>query len=154
MMPTTSLATLKIKDNMLIAETNSLQRALKLKKKLMNSLKKYIEYERIDATDIKAMPRPTEEDMRKFTEKHEKLNSLPEVRKILNKKSVDYYNDSWLYQKIPALNYKTPFNAVKTPEGREKAKELIDGLARQPEKISNLKKSDIDNLRRRLGLIK
>ncbi len=65
-----------------------------------------------------------------------------------------YYHNDWIERKLPALGNKTPFEAVRTKEGKEKVAVLLDDL----EVSQNIRpkdpfRVDVDGLRKRLGLI-
>ena len=99
------------------------------------------------------MPSPSKEEMERFEEQQKELYSNPEVRELLRQKAEDYYHNDWMKQKIPALGYKTPTQAVKTEEGRRKAEALLNDFERIQEAIPyNAFKVDVDGLRKKLGL--
>jgi len=153
MFPTTTLGTISIKGEYLVAETNSLNRALRLKNKLTRGFKEYLTYEKIDAKDFASMPKLSKEDMERFEKEQRELNSNPEVRKLLKEKTEDYYHNDWMKQKIPALGYKTPKQAVKTEKGRHRVEALLDSLEKTQEKMPDMPaKVDVDGLREKLGL--
>ncbi len=60
----TTLGIFTIKDGYLIAETNSIQRDLKLKNKLTKGFRQYLSYEKTDVKDVASIPRPSKEDMK------------------------------------------------------------------------------------------
>ncbi|MFH1442197.1 MAG: SEC-C metal-binding domain-containing protein [Candidatus Omnitrophota bacterium] len=149
----TILGQIFIRGNELVGEVNSLERALRLKNKLSIGLGKMVVFDRIDSKDFAAMPRPPQEDLRKFEEEQRRIHSDPEVRKVLLQKQQEYYLKDWISSKIPALNNKTPLQAVKTEEGRLQLEVLINRM----EGMSNvqpdyLPKMDMNFLRQKLGL--
>ncbi len=153
MYPTTTLGTISIKGEYLVAETNSLNRALRLKNKLTRGFKEYLTYEKIDAKDLASMPKLSKEDMERFEKEQRELNSNPEVRKLLKEKTEDYYHNDWMKQKIPALGYKTPKQAVKTEEGRHRVEALLDFFEKTQDGMPDVPaKVDVNGLRIRLGL--
>ena len=149
----TLLGQIFIRGDELVGEVNSLERALRLKNKLSIGLGKMIAFDRIDSKDLAAMPQPSQEDLRKFEEEQRRINSDPEVRKIMLQKQEEYYLKDWISSKIPALNNRTPLRAVKTKEGRLQLEALInqmEGMNKsQPEYIP---KMDMNSLRQKLGL--
>ncbi len=149
----TILGQIFIRGNELIGEVNSLERALRLKNKLSIGLGKMVVFDRIDSKDFAAMPQPSQEDLRKFEEEQRRIHSDPEVRKILLQKQKEYYLKDWVSSRIPALNNKTPLQAVKTKEGRLQLEVLINRMegmdSAQPD---YLPKMDMNFLRKKLGL--
>ena len=149
----TILGQIFIRGNELVGEVNSLERALRLKNKLSIGLGKMVVFDRIDSKDFAAMPQPSQEDLRKFEEEQRRINSDPEIRKVLLQRQQEYYLKDWISSRIPALNNKTPLQAVKTKEGRLQLEVLInrmEGMASvQPD---YLPKMDMNFLRQKLGL--
>lgn len=151
--PTTTLGTLFIKDSYFIAETNSLQRALRLKNKLTRGFSQYLSYEKIESKDMASMPQPSKEDTERFKKQQKELHADPKVRKFLKDKAEDYYHNDWMRQKIPILGYKTPTQAVKTKTGRQEVEILLDYIERsQKLMLDSPYKVNIDGLREKLGL--
>lgn len=149
----TILGQIFIRGNELIGEVNSLERALRLKSKLSIGLGKMVVFDRIDSKDYEAMPKPTQEELRKFEEEQRRIHSDPEVRKELLKRQKEYYLKDWISSKIPALNNKTPLQAVKTEEGRLQLEVLINQMegmdSAQPDYLPRM---DMNFLRQKLGL--
>lgn len=91
---------------------------------------------------------------RQRREEQEKLNNHPEVRKKITELMREHYRQ-WPHEKLPALNGKTPLQAIKTEDGRE----MVEALLRDFE-LSNadsnlpIDSSIFDELRERLGLKK
>ena len=63
-----------------------------------------------------------------------------EIQQKLYRKFMDKHNKNWLKKKIPALNGKTPLQAVKTKEGRNKVIELLKSFENSEER--NKKEGD------------
>jgi len=146
--------TVKIKGSLLIAETNSLPRALKIKAMIQKALGTDVEYEKIEAKDMASLPPLSKEEQEIIDKKTAELNSDPEIQVLLQKQLHDYYHKSWLRQKIPALGYITPYAAAKTKEGRKLLEKLLEGIEeRQNRSPDNVGKIDINELRRKLKLI-
>lgn len=149
----TILGQIFIRGNELVGEVNSLERALRLKNKLSIGLGKMVVFDRIDSKDFAAMPQPSQEDLRKFEEEQRRIHSDPEVRKALLQKQKEYYLKDWVSSRIPALNNKTPLQALKTKEGRLQLEVLINRMegmdSVQPD---YLPKMDMNFLRQKLGL--
>ena len=94
--------------------------------------------------------------------KESRIQKIPEIelpiagmQEILDQ-HLKYYWEKWLDLEIPALNGETPLNAVKTKNGREKVKALLNDMERrqqtQPEGDNQLKY--IQRTRKQLGLTK
>ncbi len=151
--PNTILGQIFIRGNELVGEVNSLERALRLKNKLSIGLGKMVVFDRIDSKDIAAMPQPSQEDLRKFEEEQRRMHSDPEVKKFLLQRQHEYYLKDWISSRIPALNNKTPLQAVKTKEGRLQLEVLINRMegmdSAQPD---YLPKMDMNFLRQKLGM--
>jgi hypothetical protein len=149
----TILGQIFIRGNELIGEVNSLERALRLKNKLSVGLGKIVVFDRIDSKDFAAMPQPSHDDLRKFEEEQRRIHADPEVRKVLLQRHKDYYLKDWISIRIPALNNKTPLQAVKTKEGRLQLEALINRMegmnSVQPD---YLPKMDMNLLRQKLRL--
>lgn len=149
----TILGQIFIRGNELVGEVNSLERALRLKSKISVGLGKMVTFDRIDSKDFAAMPQPSQEDRRKFEEEQRRIHSDPEVRKVLLQRQQDYYLKDWISSKIPALNNKTPLQAVKIKEGRLELEALINHMeGMNKSRPDYLPKMDMNFLRQKLGL--
>jgi len=139
--------------NELIGEVNSLERALLLKKKLSIGLGEMAVFDRIDTKNFADIPQMSQEELRNFEEEQRRIHSDPEVRKALIQHQQEYYLKNWIHTKIPALNDKTPLQAIKTKEGRLQLEALINQMEgmefNQPD---YLPKIDMNILRKKLGL--
>lgn len=75
----------------------------------------------------------------------------PEVQDMM-RQVVERQWEDWLREEIPALDGKTPFQAVRSPEGRE----MVEGLLAQFERYGQARSGpryDFNRLRRKLGLL-
>jgi hypothetical protein len=84
----------------------------------------------------------------------EDLNALPEIQAMRDEKLRAHYRN-WIKHKIPALDNKTPLQAMKTQDGMEMVKALLAQLERQ---LKNMHPpadvSIVDDLRASLRLEK
>ena len=159
----TILGWIHIKGESIVGTANSLERAIKLKNKLSRRLGKLVSFERINSKDHAAMPKPSPEEMRKFSEKQRRINTNPEIRKALILKQKEYYLKDWISSKIPDLDGRTPRQAAKTKEGRLQLEVLINRMeGMESAKPDYVPKMDMNFLRdsfdlplaNRKGLIK
>ncbi len=82
----------------------------------------------------------------------EELMRQPEVRAQITAMMQDRWK-RWLDEPIPALDGKTPRQAAKTKEGRERLEALLFSFERREGRPGeDLFKPDIDELRSQLGL--
>jgi hypothetical protein len=145
--------TFQIKDGFLIAETNSRERATRLRVKLKNLLGVLIAYDGTRWRDQNDLPELSEEEREASRKESRELNSRPEIRKTLLKHQEHYYFEEWPHQKVPALGGLTPMQAAKTEAGRRKLKDLIELYERmQDAGRDQAPRLDFDRLRRTLGL--
>jgi hypothetical protein len=124
--PTVSLGMVSIKDNYLIAETNSIERALRLRSRIENELSEYLDYEKMESIAPDKMPMPSPEELEKSRKEQEELNSKPEVQKALQQMQQNYYLNEWITQRVPALGNISPKQAAKTESGRKKLEQLLN----------------------------
>jgi len=155
----TILGTIFLTDKELCFETNSKERLKKWKAKIKKIPVKFIRTEHIDYQSIleERLRNPIPEDA---DIKEEKNNNIPE--EVLKEFALDWWNkyyDEWINQKIPALGNKTPLDAVKTKDGKQKVLDLIDDYenktlhAIKTSDGGNMQKYfDADELRKRLKL--
>jgi hypothetical protein len=85
-----------------------------------------------------------------------KIPSLPkdEERKVIEEYLNQYYLEKWINMKIPALQNKTPLQAMKTEEGKAALAELLNELQNNEERKRKDGEHhfDVNKLRRKLGL--
>jgi hypothetical protein len=145
--------TFQIKDGFLVAETNSRQRAARLRVKLKNLLGNLIAYDGTHCMDLDDLPKLTPEEEEARRRESEELNSRPEIRELLLNSYEDHYFKKWPNEKVPALGGLTPLQAAKTEIGREKLNTLLDYYDRMQDSTPPPQvRVDFDRLRRMLGL--
>lgn len=141
-----------LKSGKLILETNSVERAERGKKLLKKLLGDSISFQKtlIESPEqkMKSMPQPQED------EEQENLLENPEIREQIKAMAKAHW-DSWFDMPIPVLGDKTPREAAKTEEGRER----LEALLLQYERRDNIRgndpfKADIDWIKTTLSLKK
>ena len=151
--PRTVLGRFKIKDNRLIAETNSRERTARLRSELKDHLGGLIAYDKTLWRDQDDMPELSPKEIEARERESEELNSRPEIQEAIRKHLEHHYFKEWPRMKIPALGGITPIQAAKTENGRAKLKALLDDIERMEKAAASTKpKVDVDRLRRMLGL--
>jgi len=151
--PRTILGHFSIQGDRLIAETNSQERAFRLRSKLKGHLRNLIAYEKTLYRDPFDMPELSPEEIEAKEESARELNSRPEIQEALKKNLEHHYFNVWPKTKLPALDGLTPLQAAKKESTRSKLEALIDDFERmQNSRTSEMPKFDIDKLRRLLGL--
>ncbi len=64
------------------------------------------------------------------------------------------YHKNWLKQKLPALGYKTPYEAVKSAEGKKQVEKLLADLGKMQQANPLYPgQIEVDDLRKKLKLI-
>lgn len=151
--PRTVLGHFRIEGGYLIAETNSKERAARLRSKLKRHLGHLIAYEKTLYRDPYDFPELSPEEREAQEKKSEELNARPEVQRALRKYLENYYYKEWPSMKISALDGLTPLQAGKKDKYRAKVIALLDEFEkRQESPLSKMPKIDLDRLRRKLGL--
>lgn len=150
---TTLLGMITIKDGCVVGETNSIERALRLKSKLMRAFGKYLSFEKIESHHPSALPPLTAEKLEEMDREQKELRANPEIRKLLRMRAEEYYHNDWLNSKIPALGNKTPFHAVKTADGKRRVEVILCDIEQsQKRDPDNPYRVNVDELRKKLGL--
>ena len=151
--PSTILGHFSIQGDRLIAETNSQERAFRLRSKLKGHLRNLIAYEKTLYRDPFDMPELSPEEIEAREKASRKLNSRPEIQEAHKKNLEHHYFNVWPKTKLPALDGLTPLQAAKKESARPKLEALIDDFERmQNERTSEMPKFNINKLRRLLGL--
>jgi hypothetical protein len=143
----TILGTITIADGQLRAEVNSKRRADRLRREMAKRLGARIVFTSSSVQDIESLrkKRPSKGVEPSQPESDNELVGL-------NRAMAEQAWDEWIDQRVPALNNKTPRQAAKTREGRERLEALFAEFtwraARQPVN----QQLDVAALRRKLGL--
>jgi len=125
----TILGRAEIKDNKLILESNSKKRLDKGKKLILEALSDAV----VHKVDTFQDPM---EAMKSYKESStdKPVNELPmEIQQQIYTKFMQGLYEKWLQEKIPALDGRTPIQAVKTDEGRKKVIELLKSIENSEE---------------------
>jgi hypothetical protein len=151
--PRTVLGNFRIEEKHLVAETNSRERAVKLRTKLKRHLQDLVAYEKTLYQDPFDFPERSLEEIEAKNKASDALNALPEIQEALKRQLEHHYFNEWPKTKIPALGGISPRQAARSKKGREKLEELIDGIERhQNSPDSGMPRINIDTLRRQCGL--
>lgn len=138
------LGEIEIKETSLTIHVNSRERA----KKIQSEIKKRLP----EACLLNIDDEPI--DLNKLDSKNKKsipYQPTPEERKITKHFLSDYYK-KWLDTPVPALNGKTPRQAAKTQDGRERLEILLRDFELGNERKEVHEQIDVDWLRKELNL--
>jgi len=152
---TTVLGHIDIEGTQLAAEVNSGERAAEFKRLVRERMGEKARYR---VTEIQSMERLLAEARAKppradtqVDRDQAALMALPEVQAQLRGMMARHY-EAWVDEKLPALQGKTPREAVRTAAGREKVEALIRDIERMGPGMGGYDPSITDNLRERLGI--
>ena len=151
----TMLGRIEINRKQLAAEVNSAARAAEFKQLVSERLGKQAQYR---VTEIQSMerllsearakpPRPSSQD----DLEQAALMAQPEVQAQLRAMMKQHYA-AWVDEKLPALQGKSPREAVRNKAGKEKVDALIRDIERMGQGVSGYDASIADDLRKALGL--
>jgi len=151
--PRSVLGHIYIQGDRLIAETNSQERAVRLRSRLKGHLRDLIAYEKTLYCDMYDRPELSPEEIEARDKASKELNSRPEIQEAIKKNLEHHYFNEWPKKKLPALGGLSPLQAVRSEKGRAKLVALVDGIERlQNAPTSKMPKIDINKLRRLLGI--
>lgn len=151
----TVFGTIKITGSKMTVDVNSNKRATTIKKKILSALGDQVRFktkviESIEGNVGKA-PSPNRSKSSAI-----QLDQLPPEALEAVKKMADAHWAKWFDEQIPALNGKTPKQAVKSKEGRELLEALLNSYEQRSghadNETTNLFQPDVDKLRAKLGL--
>lgn len=145
-----------IKEGKLILKTNSVERAEKGKKLLAKLLGNTIEFQKTLIESLQHKMKSlsqTKEDQN--NEGKLNLMDIPEIKEQIQAMAKAHW-ETWFDQSIPALEHKTPREAAKTKEGRERLDALLLQFERMDEKRDKNDpfRADIDFIKMMLKLEK
>ena len=151
--PRTILGRFMIKENRLIAEVNSRERAALLRAQFKERLGGLVAYDKTLWRDPDDLPELSPEEAEADRKERERLNARPEVREAVRGYLERHYFKDWPRMKIPALGGLTPLQAAKTKAGRAKLEALLEDFEEMGQgRASTVPRIDIGRLRRILGL--
>jgi hypothetical protein len=151
----TILGHLEIKGRKLIAEVNSASRALELRILIESRVGDEVRFraDRIQSLEKLLAEHPPSD--RAAEETHWDavgLEAAPEAQAAGQQLMAEHF-ESWVSEKIPALNDRTPLEAVRDPEGREKVLALVLDAERHARRMKPpVDESVLRRVRERLGL--
>ncbi len=150
----TVMGNIIVEENKLILETNSEKRTELGKKILSKHLGDDIMFQQtlLETPEqrLKSVP-----DITNHNEEESKLLASPEVQEQLKQMAKAHW-ENWFDEKIPALDYKTPREAAKTKDGKERLEALLMGYEHYEDGKRNQInpfKADINYLKKKLGLL-
>jgi len=153
----TILGWIKIEGQQLKIEVNSAQRAEVIRKEIKKRLKNDAIYKTTgikSADSILANAPAGKRSGAGGSDENKDLIQHPEVRQQIGEMVTAHWKD-WVDQKIPALEGKTPREAVWNSDGRESVEALLIHAERQfssHDPISEINRLAIKQVRKRLGL--
>ena len=152
---TTILGHLEIKGRKLIAEVNSARRAVELRLLVESRLP---EQARFRTDTIQSIEKLLAERLASdpagaaAQQGTDELAEHPEIQAAMQDFMVQHF-EHWVSEKIPALDGRTPLEAVRDPEGREKVLALVIDAERRARKMKPpVDQTILHRLRERLGL--
>jgi len=115
------LGTLTITGDTLAVEANSRERLLRAKERVATAARNAVHHQADSFQD----PKQAAVDSRTNSVSSAGEEIPREIQEKLIKEYLDQHYEKWFDQKLPALNDKTPLEAMKTPEGKEQVIELL-----------------------------
>jgi len=152
---TTILGNVLIEKSRLTIHVNSVQRA----NRIINIISEQLPGAKYKATVIETVKAKLK-DMKSqksspealaAEEKRQEIEAIPEVQEAVDKMLHAHY-ETWPDKELPALDGKTPRQAVKTKNGREKVAALLLHLERSHENGRALSEGVIKKMRQQLNL--
>lgn len=148
----TLMGNITISAGKITVEVNSKVRAETIIKLINNILGNNVSYQK---TKVKSVDKKLLSVKPSKHNKSEKIgiNNSPEAQAFFKDYMKKHWNN-WLNESIPILDGLTPYQAAKTKDGREKLEALLLDFDRKNESSQdNLLRPNVDELRKKLGLI-
>jgi hypothetical protein len=150
-MPSTTIGTVRMVGNTLVAETNSVERADALRKRIENACGSLLKPSLREHVDLLAKAERGSAADSASTREHEAIP--PEISSAIIRQFKERFYSTWLDQPIPALGGKTPREAANTPKGRSQLQALLKQLEYTEAQSSPEDPFDVSTLRAELGLL-
>jgi len=151
----TVLGHLRIEGTRLTADVNSAPRAAEFKRRVSELMGEHARYRMTQIQTMEEMLPPAGAHRgpgaAPADPEHAELMARPEVQAHLRDLFARHY-EGWIDEKLPALQGKTPQQAVRTAAGREKVEALIRDIERMGPGTGGYDVSVTQRLRERLGL--
>jgi hypothetical protein len=150
----TLLGNIEIVGQRLSINVNSDQRAAKFRQVIDEALGKRARYR---VTELQSLENALSQSRHSGSRmapsaEQERLNSNPQVQAMLREHMRLHY-EGWVNEKLPALDGKTPLQAARSADGRERLEALIAQIERDGMRMTPpLDESITQQLRSRLGL--
>ena len=153
---TTVLGHLRIEGTRLTADVNSAPRAAEFKRRVSELMGDHARYRMTQIQTMEAAHPPVAahggSSAAPADPEQAALMASPEVQAHLRDLFARHY-EGWIDEKLPALQGKTPQQAVRTAAGREKVEALIKDIERMGPGTGGYDVSVTQRLRERLGLL-
>ncbi len=151
--PRSIIGRFRIKGNRFVAETNSKERAIRIRSKLKGHLRDLIAYEKTLFRDPYDFPELSPEEAKALEKESKELHARPEVQEAMKKHLEHHYFVEWPKTKLPALGNLTPLQAAKRKNKRSQLIALINDFEQSQESpYSEMPKINFNKLRKILGL--
>jgi hypothetical protein len=149
----TALGTIEIDGQRLLISVNSKRRATRIEREVAKRLgaDAILERKAVDPVETLLAERQAQPRDALVDAEQEALQQLPEVQEHMRQMSEQHWN-VWLDTKLPALGNRTPRQAARTPDGRERLEALFTEFMWKTERAPHAMSPDVPALRARLGL--
>ena len=149
----TTLGAIEIDGSRLVIHVNSKRRATRIEREIARRLGADAVLERKAADPVERLVAERRNQPRDplADADHERLQQLPEVQEHMRQMGERHW-EAWLDTRLPALGNRTPRQAAKTPDGRERLEALLAEFTWSTERARNAMSPDVPALRARLGL--
>ena len=150
----TTLGTVDIDGDRLEIHVNSERRAKRIEREIAKRLggDAVLERRTVEAVeDLLAKPRPPDPRDEIALAEDERLAQLPEVQAYMREMGERHW-DAWLDMRLPALGNRTPRQAARSAEGRERLDALFAEFMWTSERSPNEMSPDVVALRAKLGM--
>lgn len=149
----TTLGTMEIDGDRLEVHINSERRSTRIEREIAKRLGDDAVLDRKVADPVEKLLAERKNDPRDALAdaKQDRLQQQPEVQEYMRHMGERHW-DAWLDTRLPALGNRTPRQAARTPEGRERLEAVLAEFAWAAERTPNAMSPNVPALRARLGL--